>query len=158
MLQPWEFVLIEWCVQQEAFGRWPTVPAQMEKATELVGQTIGKKYIQGLKKSVAYKEYAAAIRRDQLKAARKKLAADMPFYINSHRIGLEGVLANEDYRAVPSFTNAAIDRVMPKRDNIQQATAITINLSDHRQAMVDAEPIEIEYELIEDEDGEEETG
>ena len=149
-LQPWEFAFAEWYAN--AFKR-PSRAEQYAQAKILAPEAFdpGPVYIESLKKTPAWHSYVRDIKRDALSAARKKLVGNYGTAVTAHFEGLELARDAEDYKAIPAFTNPILDRIISKTNSADIApVAVQINISTARQELLETEPLEVEYEIIDD--------
>ena len=96
-----------------------------------------------LQERADFKEYHDKFAQGAVTAARARLEADSPWYIDQHRLGLEQAIQEKDYKAIPNYTGPVIERVWPRREAPTTANQITINLTTRQQAELTQAPAEL---------------
>ena len=160
-LSPYEFTFCEWLARHPEH---PKVKEQVAKLREMLNPPdkdgnppeyiipVDRKKLVKLKNRQEFKDYFAEMRKEELGRARSMFIKRMPNAVAGHFDALDQVLANGDYRAVPSFTVPVLDRVMPKKAENAPVTAIKIELSQAQQDLLELPEASVEVvEITEDE-------
>jgi hypothetical protein len=147
-LKSWMRGYAEWLALQS--GR-PALTERQAIANKLARDKVSPKAIRHLEQRVDFRDYYDRLAAGAVTAARAKLEAESPWYVEKHREGLEAALKEGDYKAIPNFTGPVLERVWPRREAPIVATQITINLSARQQTDLTQPPPELlEAEVIEE--------
>lgn len=145
-LKPWMRMYAEWLALQ------PGRPANAERqaiVNRLAHEKVSPKALRHLEQRTDFIEYHDKIALGSVTAARAKLEAESPWYIEQHRLGLEAAMAAHDYKAVTNFTAPVVERVWPRREGPVNATQITIHISPRQIEGLDRAPAQmLEGEIV----------
>jgi len=148
VLRPWMRTYAAWLAMRP--GR-PTVTERRVQANLLAHDDVGEKTIRIIEARSDFRELLAKFEESAVALARSKLENDLPFYVEQHRKGLEMALAADDYKKIPDYTNPALERVWPRRDGANVASAnVTITLSAGQVLALDVGLPVIEAEVVAD--------
>lgn len=103
--------------------------------------------IRTLKRRPDFQELVARMRSGGIEAARALYVNDLPFYLDLHKWGAEEAKKKGQLQMIPAFTQHAIKAVAPN-EPVQTNVNVLISLGSRAQAMLDAEPIEVEAEPL----------
>lgn len=145
-LKQWMKNYAEWLALQP--GR-PSVPEKRAIVNRLAQDKVSAKAIRFLEQRADFLEYHDKFASGAVTAARAKLEAESPWYIEQHRLGLEQAIREKDYKAIPNFTGPVVERVWPRREGAVTATQVTIHLSPRQETDLTQEQLPaIEAEII----------
>lgn len=125
-LKPWMRLYAEWlAIQTKRPGR----KERQMIVNRLVNEKVSPKAIKFLEQRPDFLEYHDKIAAGAVTAARAKLEAQAPWYVDQHQIGLEQAIAKGDYKSVPNFTGPIIERTWPRREGATESSTININFT-----------------------------
>ena len=145
-LRPWEQLFAYWL----AFAPFKVTPVQkVQKATEFAHDTVTYGHVRYLLGRRDVKELMVKFQAGGIEAALEKLKSDLPFYVETHRKGLEMALEDGNYSVIPKYTLHALEIVAPRRNDLgQQNVQVNVTLSTKQQALLDSERPLIEAEVV----------
>ena len=145
-LRPWMRVFAYW----DAFTPKTTLAESLLKASFLAKDQVSKQQLRLLRSRPDYLELRQRYEDGGANAALEMLKADLPFYMESHRKGLEMAMAAEDYNAIPKFTIHPMEIVHPRRhDLMAQQVTVNVMLSSKQEKLMLSERPVIEAEVVE---------
>lgn len=144
-LRPWMQMYAYW----RAFVSKSSSTERRIKASSLACDQVSYNQIRSLERRSDFRDLVEKFQAGGVEGALAKLKSDLPFYVDTHRKGLEMAVAAEDYAAIPKYTLHALEIVHPRRNDLaQQNLQVNITLSPKQLALEDADTIEIAAEPI----------
>jgi len=144
-LRPWMQLFAYWY----AFTSKHSTTEACIKASELAHDSISKHQLTQLRRRPDFQELVEKFQAGGVEGALAKLKADLPFYVDSHRLGLEMAIKEKDYSVIPKYTLHALEIVHPRRNDLaQQNLQVNISLSPKQLAVEEADAIEVTAEPI----------
>lgn len=133
-LTRWQARFALWYATQP---RQPSVTEQVEAATRLAGTPVKYDQLKRVKLRKDWRELHDAMARGGIEAARAVLLNDLPTYMELHAWAAQRAKEKDDVRAMAALTTPAMDRVIPKRDEVLaqlNTQSITIVLTEKQLA------------------------
>ena len=150
-LMPWMRAFASWMADQP---KQPSVTEQRLAASKCARATVGRQELAVLKHREDFQELLKTLEESAVARAREKMEADLPWYIEQHRVGLEMALKEGDYKKIPDYTSPAWERAWPRRDGVNVAAAhVSVTLSVSQAAALEKTPVEVEAVEVEPTDG-----
>jgi hypothetical protein len=112
-----------------------------------VERVFGPKEWLSLKRRVDFQEYVSLLLSSMTNAAKKKFEDHSLDFVDGHLKGLKLAVDADDYRQIYRYTNPAIDRIVPTKQD-HQITAVQIILSPSQQQTLDAPLPVVEVEVL----------
>lgn len=148
ILKPYEQDFAAWTAAQT---RAPTISQRIGVLSRLAGTEISLSDYKILTLDHAFRDAVKAAKQSKEShvAAAQELAHKMyPEAMRIHRRALKLANSKNDYRAVPSLTEAVWKRVLPLSEDQQVAPNVTITVTTERLAALAKPPIEVEVEEL----------
>jgi len=144
-LRPWMQMFAYWY----AFAPKTTVTECRIKARELAHDDVSSGDVAYLRRRPDFQELVEKFQAGGVEGALAKLKADLPFYVDSHRLGLEMAIKDKNYNVIPKYTLHALEITSPRRnDLLQQNLQVNISLSPKQMALEEGETLEVTAEPI----------
>ncbi len=130
ILRPWMRTYAEWlALQPGRLGR----TERIKVANKLAHDKVSWRALQHLEHRPDFLAYHDKFSAGAVSAARAKLEAESPWYVEQHRKGLERAIKAQDYKAITNFTTPVLERVWPRREGAIVGNQINITLSPRQQ-------------------------
>ena len=144
-LRPWMQMYAYW----RAFAPKTNSTERRIKASGLSHDQVSYNQVRNLERRSDFRDLVEQFQAGGVEGALAKLKVDLPFYVDTHRKGLEMAVAAEDYAAIPKYTLHALEIVSPRRNDIgQQNLQVNITLSPKQLALEEAAEIAVTAEPI----------
>jgi hypothetical protein len=156
-LTPYEFTFCEWLATQSVP---PKSKEQLAKLNEIYNPPdkdgnppsspipVNRQRLDNLKRRQDFKEYYNKMLGEELQRSREMFIKRMPNAVAAHFDAMNLAMIHSDYRAVPSFTNPVLDRVMPRKQEAAPIAAVKIELTPAQQQFMDIGETVVEVEEI----------
>ena len=150
-LRSWEQLFAYWLAVGTSSK--PTQVQLLQKATELAHNEVSWGHVRYLRNRDDFKKLVTEFRAAGVEGALAKLKSDLPFYVETHRRGLEMALDDGNYNVIPKYTLHALEIVAPRRNDLgQQNVQVNITLSSEQQKLLETKPVETTWEVIKKEE------
>ena len=144
-LYPWEREYARFLLKNEGASK----DDQVAFATEYKQRKVCIGTLYDLRKSPQFKEFTASLVLKARQAAERRFDLEMDGAVKAHFDGLRSAIANDDYKAIPSFTDYILKVAKPtKQEAAAQAPQIVVNVSLEQQRLLQATPIDVESEEV----------
>lgn len=128
----WVLAYAEWLVLDNIES--PTRTARRVKANTLSRARLNNRLLKHIEARPDFLAYCDELQHGPLEQARAKFRRRMPEYIDAHHEALGMARDAGDHKALAQIAEAALDRVLPKRDTAVAATQVQIILSPKQAA------------------------
>lgn len=120
---------------------------------ECMGFDATEQEMDELEQSGAFIAYYETLRNRDERALRHRIVPLAHKGLDNLEWAMDHARKEKDVKSMAGLVNPILERAIPRRDaNVQTAVSVNITLSERRMEALDAEPVEVNYEVIQDPD------
>ena len=141
--------------QHREFARWlaavpkRSIPDQLAKLQECTGYDWSNEERQTLLGTGPFRTYFLVLREKSIRTARVRVEEVAVKGIDALDWAIDKAIKDGDHRAIPSIVSPALERAMPRRqDMVAQAPTIIIQISGAQRAILDSSPPIVDAEIL----------